>query len=219
MTGNTATSFPASTCSSKSRTRRGRPLMLSASTASAISRPFASRRRSTGATAAPPMRVAVLPRALCLHHDHRMAIDRLDCGKCRAILDRDAGPGERRHGVRERASDGRIGFRRNVLKHRGAEHGPRRRQLGHDPCQRHHVRRAAGQEADGVERGSKRHRAPRRHRTMGRLPGRDAAGMGGNAHRAAGVGTQRSDTRRRSRPRPPSPTTSRRRCNPGSTDF
>ena len=59
---------------------------------------------------------AMPPRALCLHHDHRMAIDRLDRGQCRAILDRDAGPGERRHGVREHAPDGRIGFRHNIRR-------------------------------------------------------------------------------------------------------
>ena len=121
MTGSTATSFPASTCSSKSRTRRGRAATLSASVASAISRPLASRRRNTGAHGGIVDARAMHPRALGVHHDHRMAIDRLDRGKRRALLDRDRRP-RRAPPRRPRA---RAGWpdrhcASNIVEHRGA---------------------------------------------------------------------------------------------------
>ena len=135
MTGNTATSFPASTCSSKSCTRRCRAPTLSASTASAISNPLASRRRNTGATAASSMR-ARCSRALsaCITIIAWRSIAST-AASAEAILDRDAGPGERL----PRRPRARAGWPDRILphdirEHGGAEHGPRRRQLGHDPA-------------------------------------------------------------------------------------
>ena len=63
---------------------------------------------------------AVHPRTLSLHHNHRMAIDRLDRRQRRALLDRDAGPGEHRGCVRDRAPDSGIGLGNDILQHCGA---------------------------------------------------------------------------------------------------
>src|SRR5262245_890896 len=56
-----------------------------------------------------------------------------------------------------------------------------------------HVAGAARQQADGVEARRKRHRAGAGNEAMGRLPGGDAAAMGGNAQRAGRVGAERDD--------------------------
>ena len=54
-----------------------------------------------------------------------MAIDRLDRRQRRALLDRDAGPGEHRGCVRDPTPDGGIGLRNNIVEQHGARDGMR----------------------------------------------------------------------------------------------
>ena len=154
-----------------------------------------------------PLRV--LRRGLGLHHDQAMRrkqikLRRLD------LHQRRAGRAQRARRAEDRSGDLaiRVGFDPGAGErdlHRADRpldadfdrllraHGIAPIVAGDGGEQQRAVRSAARERPDGVERMRKRHRAVARHPAPGRLQAGDAAGGGGQAHRATGVGAERAE--------------------------